>query len=135
MSDNNVDMYNSNNEVDDINDNGFSFWGWLLGLAGAGVLGFLCGNAGKKKAVDKAYKRGYNDAAEIFEKKYKLQHEAFVNQEKKWKEHEDEYLQLISDYEEYIEELQSEDEKKENLGKIEFFEDKLAELRKLEESS
>lgn len=134
MNDNNIDT-NNMDSIDSSEGNGSLLFEIIISALTALGLGFLLGSAGKKKAVDKAYKRGYSDAADIFEKKFKLLHESFVNQEKSWKENEEEYLKLIADYEDYIEELESENADKENAGKIAFFENKLAELRELEESS
>lgn len=106
----------------------------ILGFIGTFVFGFFIGNMGKKKAVSAAYKKGYNDASVIFEKKFKIQHDAFVKKELDLKEHEEEYLQLIAEYESYIEELELEDAREENNGKISFFKVKLEEIKELEES-
>ncbi|MGN8654463.1 hypothetical protein ACTNEQ_06450 [Blautia obeum] len=78
-------------------------------LAGAGV-GFGAGvvlmQADKKNAEDKAYKKGYTDASEIYEKKFRLQTEAFLKKEKSYKKNKEELDKLILEYEEVIEQLE-----------------------------
>lgn len=133
MSDNidKSDVNNGKQQVDDKNGGIIiKFFLFLVGI----ILGTIFGNAGKKKAVDAAYERGYKDASNIYKKKFKKQHDAFIKQEKNWKEHEEEYRQLIADYEEYIEKLESDMGDEKTVGKIKFFEDKLEELQNLEKS-
>lgn len=130
MTDNNIDIPDMNNiEPPEGNSNG-NIIGIIVGVIVTGVLSVGSYFLGKNKG----YKKGFADASAIFEKKYKQLHDAFVNRELEWKQHEEEYRQLISDYESTIDELEAESESKENAGKIKFFEEKLEELRNLEES-
>ena len=135
MIDNDIDVSDINNvELPEGDGNGGGIITWLIAILASLGFGFWIGNKNKKKEVAAAYKKAYKDAANIFEKKYKLQHDAFVNKELDWKSHEEEYLQLIADYESYIDELESEEDSEENDGKISFFKAKLEELEELEES-
>ena len=133
MNDNDIDVPNMNDIEPGDGNNGsiiaYIFAGIVLFLSG-----LFIGNKGKKKAVNAAYKKGYKDASDIFEKKFKNQHDAFIKKELDWKNHEEEYRRLLADYESYIDELESEEDSEENDGKICFFKAKLEELEGLDES-
>ena len=136
MSKNNADLENAYDNVESArlgNDNAT-----LLGLGLAFVVtfftGLFIGKHGKKKAVDEAYEKGMADAAEVFEKKFRLQHEAFTKKEKKWEEHEAEYQSLLDAYENRVAELELENDKPDVEGQIFYFKKKIEELESIKES-
>ncbi|MEY8494383.1 hypothetical protein AALC16_15420 [Lachnospiraceae bacterium 29-91] len=76
----------------------------------------------KKKAEKKAYKNGFADASEIYEKKFKLQTEEFLAKEKSYEHNKKEYDDLVSEYEKEIDKLEK---------KVQKTEDELRELKLL----
>ena len=76
----------------------------LIGVGGIGA-GIVISQGDKKKAIEKAYKKGYADAAEIYDKKFRVQTEAFLTKEKSYECNKKEYDNLIIEYEKEIERL------------------------------
>ncbi|MDO4453962.1 MAG: hypothetical protein Q4B90_05645 [Eubacteriales bacterium] len=77
-----------------------------IGTGGVG-LGVAFSQPGKKKAEEKGYKKGFSDASEIYEKKFRLQTEAFLEKEKSYENNKKEYDKLIREYEKEIVKLEN----------------------------
>lgn len=104
----------------------------ILCAIGAGIAGIFIGNGGKKKAVAKAYKKGYEDCSKIYERKLKDLTEAFLKKEKNYLDNRKEYDKLLNEYEKYINKLESKNKRNEEENKeLKFLIDKYSRLLKL----
>ena len=85
--------------------------GMVIGATGAVI---VCGEH-EKKEKGNAYKRGYEDASTIYEKKFQMQTEEFLQQKKSLEKNLNEYEMLLWEYEKEIEILEAINEKNEEV--------------------
>lgn len=101
------------------------------GTVSAGI-GLAIGKADKKKAVEESFKKGFATASEIYEKKFRLQTEAFLEKEKSYQNDKKEYDKLIKEYEKEITKLEKKVQKSEDeINELRFLLDKKNELLRL----
>lgn len=99
---------------------------------GSFALGAAWQKIKEKKAVDKAYKKGYSEASVIYEKKFKKLTEEFLSKEKTFIANKKEYDKLLLDYEKEIERLEKVAQKsKEEYEELSFLITKKKELQDL----
>lgn len=84
----------------------------VTGTVGAGI-GLVVGKADKKNAMEKSFKNGVSAASEIYEKKFRLQTDAFLKKEKSYENNKKEYDKLIKEYEKEIIKLENKVQKTE----------------------
>lgn len=100
----------------------------IIGTGGIGV-GVAISQPGKKKAEEEGYKKGYIAASAIYEKKFRLQTEAFLAKEKSYEHNKREYDKLIKEYEKEIIKLENRVQKtEEEVNELRFLLDKKNEL-------
>ena len=102
-----------------------------IGTGGIGI-GVALSQPGKKKAEENGYKKGFSDASKIYEKKFRLQTEAFLEREKSYENNKKEYDKLIEEYEKEIIKLENKVQKSEDeINELRFLLDKKNELLRL----
>lgn len=103
----------------------------IIGTGRIGV-GVAISQPGKKKAEEEGYKKGYIAASAVYEKKFRLQTEAFLAKEKSYEHNKREYDKLIKEYEKEIIKLENRVQKTENeVNELRFLLDKKNELLSL----
>ena len=104
----------------------------ILTVAGGIGIGVAISRPGKRKAEEKGYRKGYIDASAIYEKKFRLQTEAFLAKEKSYEKNKKEYDKLIKEYENEIIKLENKVQKSEDeINELRFLLDKKNELLRL----